>query len=111
MTRFGEQKILVPAFRCILADLLFAIDVALGRIDHVQTGIEGAVDQPLDSILWHAAIAVLGATVAGHGYVHPGFTENALFHLVLFSSQRIHKEPGNGPLPEYLPLYTTNRSS
>ena len=76
----GEQKIFVAAPGGNFADLLFAVDIALGRVDHIQTGIEGAVNQSLDSLLGHAAIADLGAAVAEHRHVHPSLTKNALFH-------------------------------
>ena len=64
---FGEQKIFIAAPGCNLADFLFTVDIAFGGIDYVQTGIQSAVDQPLDSFLRHAAIADLGAAVIDIG--------------------------------------------
>jgi hypothetical protein len=80
MTALREEKILIPAFKRNFTDFLFAVNVALGRIDHVQTSVRRAVDQLVDCFLGHAPIADLGRTVAEHGYIHPGLAENAFFH-------------------------------
>src|SRR5262249_14147426 len=61
-----------------LADQDLAVVVALGRVDHVEPGVERTAEEPADGPAAHALVADLGATEAQHARHHVSPAEPAL---------------------------------
>src|SRR5439155_23610968 len=81
MTAFGEKiKILSSIAHC-LSDQLLAVVITFGGVDHVQAGVECAVQQLSDSFARSLFIANLRSTKAKHRNVHVGFSKAPLFHV------------------------------
>src|SRR2546422_6249308 len=57
-----------------------AVLVALGRVDHVQTGIQRAPEESRDRAAAHPLVADLGAAEAEHARDHIRLAEPALLH-------------------------------
>src|SRR6185436_205711 len=74
----GEQIELAAPRADRLADQDLAVVVALGRVDHVEPGVERTTEEPADGPAAHALIADLGATEAQHARHHVGLAEPAL---------------------------------
>src|SRR5947207_1328482 len=64
-----------------LADQLLAVAITLGCIDHVQSGVERAVQKLGDKLLRRAFVTDLRTAKAEHGHVHVRFSKPSLFHL------------------------------
>jgi hypothetical protein len=77
----GEQKVLIAPGTHRLADKLFAIDVALRRIDYIQTCVQRAIEQPAGCFKSNALVTDLGSSKAENGDIHAGFSESAFFHV------------------------------
>ena len=77
---FGEQVEVVapPATALPISSSLF--DVALGRVDHVEAGVEGVAEQPGDGLRRRPLEADLGPAEAEDADVHVGLAQSALFH-------------------------------
>ena len=80
MAALGEEVELPPpgAERPPNEDL--AVLVALGRVDHVQTGIQRAPEESRDRAAAHPLVADLGAAEAEHARDHIRLAEPALLH-------------------------------
>src|SRR5262245_44388998 len=63
-----------------LADEALAVVVALGRVDHVQPGIERLAEQPRDGPGARILVADLGAAETEHAAHDVGAAEPALLH-------------------------------
>ena len=63
-------------------DLFFAIGIAFGRIDDVESRIQGRVQKVFHIEERSAEKANFGSSEAKHAHVHAGFAEGSQFHLV-----------------------------
>ena len=72
MPALGEQMKFVAPPRHGLADQLLAVHVALGRVDHVQAGVERVAEQPGDDLGRRLLEADLRAAEAEHADLHVG---------------------------------------
>ena len=82
VTTLSKQEVLVAAPGHRVADQFLATWVAFRGIDHVQAGVERAVEQPLGYWKRNALIADLGASKAKNRDIHAGFSESAFFHAL-----------------------------
>jgi hypothetical protein len=82
----GEQVELAPARADGLADQLFAILVALRRIDDVQAGVERTAEEALDRAEACALVADLRAAEPEHAGVDVGLAEPATLHSAISTS-------------------------
>jgi hypothetical protein len=62
-----------------LADHLLALLVALGRVDNVETGVEGGVKKFLNGFRGGAVVSDFGSTKTEGGYLHAGFSKQSFF--------------------------------
>src|SRR5207249_11223312 len=77
----GEEVDLTSTGADGAPDEQLAVLVALGRVDHVEPGVERASEEPLDCAAAHALVADLGAAEAEHARDDVGPAEPASFHL------------------------------
>jgi hypothetical protein len=77
----GEEVELAAPRANGTADELFAVLVALGGVDHVEPGVERAVQEPGDSAPAHALVADLRASESENARHHVGATEPASLHV------------------------------
>ena len=64
MPAFGHEHDFVAAPRDSLADQYLAVCVAFGRIDHVDAGVEGPVEDFIDGLLRYFLVADFRTTEA-----------------------------------------------
>src|SRR5712691_1546981 len=65
-----------------------AVLVALGRVDHVQTGIQRAPEESRDRAAAHPLVADLGAAEAENASDHIRLAEPALLHRCYYLRRR-----------------------
>ena len=80
MSALREEVKIVAPMADGLADQFLTRFVALGGVDHVQPGIERAVQQLLDRLCRRAFVADLGSAKAEHRDLHVCLAELPLFH-------------------------------
>ena len=89
MATFSEEIVIFAALTHGLADQLLAGGVTLGRIDHVEAGIERFIEQGLGGFNGDAFIAYFRSAEAENAYTHIRFAEFASFHRSLSSKIKI----------------------
>src|ERR1043166_9518798 len=79
MAAFGEEIKILSAIADGLTNQLLAVVITFRGVDHVQPGVEGAVQQIGDRLSGRALIPNLRSAESENGNVHIGFTETPLF--------------------------------
>src|SRR5207237_10435952 len=92
MSAFGEKKKFIAPLPCRFANQLLALLVTLGRVDHINAGVECALYQTIDQ--FSAGVADVRAAEAEHGHVHIGLAEMPLFHERISKAPFAHCHPG-----------------
>src|SRR5207237_2665228 len=100
---------LAPARADGLADQDFAVVVALGRVDHVEAGVERAAEKLRDRARAGALVPDLGAAEAEHADVHVGLAELAMLHHPSIGRSTLMR-PGSSPFISFLSHFCLLRS-
>jgi hypothetical protein len=82
MTALGEKIKFFSATAHCLSDQFFAVVVTFRGIDHIQTGIERAIQQFSDSFRRRVFVADLGSSKSEDRDIHVGLSKATLFHCL-----------------------------
>ena len=91
MSALGEKKKFMASFACHLPNEFLALLVTLGRVDHINAGVECALYQTIDQ--FSAGVADVRAAEAEHGHVHIGLAETPPFHGRISKARFAHCHP------------------
>ena len=78
MPAFGHQHDFGAPLGNRLADQRLAVGIALGRIDHVDTGVECGIQDFIDRLLRDGLIANLRTAKSKSANAKPGLSKNAI---------------------------------
>src|SRR5438874_13390931 len=80
MTAFGEKIKIFPTAAHRLSDQLLAVVITFGGVDHIEAGIERAVEQRSNSVFRRTLISDLRSSKSEDRDGHVGLSKAALFH-------------------------------
>src|SRR5438105_832271 len=96
MTAFGKKIKFFSSIAHRLSDQLFTVVITFGRVDHVETGVERAVQQLCDRFRRSVLVADLGSSKSEDRDIHVGLSETALFHQFMLCCRGVCvKRPTN----------------
>ncbi len=88
MSALGKEVAFTAATLNSVADELFAIGVTFGRIDNVETEIEGGVKHLFDGDSGDSLVPDLRSPEAQDAHLHVGLTKLSPFHASYINDER-----------------------
>ncbi len=100
VTAFGEEAELLPPRGESLADQLFALKIAFGRVDDVEPGVQGIAEEACHGVDLKLLETDLSPAEAERAHLHVRLAEPSRFHLSdPWKEKRVSCEAERGCVP------------
>src|SRR5437016_2687353 len=96
MAAFGEKIEFFPPIAYRLSDQLFAVIITFGGVDHVEAGVERAIEKLCDRFRRSLLVTDLGSSKSKSRNVHVGLSKATFFHQFMLCCRGVCvKRPTN----------------